>query len=93
MAADLIDRAGSAVSPDGPCARCAGRPVWRDAYVHTFDLATGERRASPAVCCALCGALVDAELDQAPVERARTRAHSPASRGLHLLDLLRHGAD
>jgi hypothetical protein len=91
MAAELIDRPDPGIGSDAPCARCAGRPVWRDACVHTFDLATGERRASPAVCCAICGALTDAELDEAPVERARTRAYSPASRGLSMLALLRDG--
>jgi len=91
MATQLIDRPGLGIGPDAPCARCAGRPAWREAFVHTFDLATGERRASPAVCCAICGAVVEAELDEAPVERARTRAHHPASRSLSVLDLLRDG--
>jgi len=91
MATELVDRPGPVIGSDGPCARCAGRSAWREACVHTFDLATGERRTLPAICCAICGALVDAELDEAPVERARTRAYSPASRGLDMLDLLRDG--
>jgi len=91
MATQLIDRPGLGIGPDAPCARCAGRPAWRRAFVHTFDLATGERRAMPAVCCAICGALVDDDFDEAPVERTRSRAHSPASRGLDMLDLLRDG--
>lgn len=91
MATGLVDRRGLVIGSDAPCARCAGRPAWLEAHVHTFDLATGERRMLPAICCAICGALVDADLDEAPVERARSRAHSPASRRLDMLDLLRDG--
>ena len=93
MATQLVDRPGPGIGPDAPCARCAGRLVWREAQVRAFDLATGERRSIAGFCCEVCGALADDELDEAPAERTRARAHSPASRGLHLLDLLRHGAD
>lgn len=89
MAASTIERTERPTTPILVCHRCHGRAVWLEGVMHTFDLTTGCMHSAPAFQCLSCGAITDDEVDSAPAERTRLRAHSPAARTVRLLDLLR----